>query len=359
MKKYIIIGLLLLFVGTVVIVPMLKKDSDEEFTLPATFLFKEQLGSILNIEDNLEIQVNSGDIEKLELVYNDSVFKTWKNPKGILKYRFNSSYYGLGTRPLSLISTLKNGQVINDDRFVRVLSDVSPMVWTASVVASFPHLTSSYTQGFEFNNGILYEGTGQYGESMVAQVNLNSGVVDPNKQIRLDENYFGEGITVFGDQVYQLTWKEQKCFVYDKSSMKIKKDISYIGEGWGLCNDGKSLIMSDGSERITFRNPETFAIERIIEVYDDHGPISKLNELEYIDGMIYANIYTTNKILVIDPNSGKVNAIIDGTAVEKAGRGMGGEVMNGIAYNPQTKKIYFTGKNWEKVLEIKLDKPNT
>lgn len=358
MKKYIIIGLLLLFVGTVVIVPMLKKDTDEELSLPATFLFKEHLGSILNKEEALEIQVNSDDIEKLELVYNDSVFKTWTKPTGVLKYMFNASYYGLGTRGLSLVATLKNGEVVNDDRLVRVLSDVTPVIWTAEIVAAFPHAVSSYTQGLEFNNGILYEGTGQYGESMVAQVNLNSGTVDPNKQIRLDENYFGEGITVLGNQVYQLTWKEQKCFIYDKNSMKIIKDLSYVGEGWGLCNDGKSLIMSDGSERITFRNPETFAIERIIEVYDNEGPISKLNELEYIDGMIYANVYYTNQALVIDPANGKVIAIIDASKLEKMGRGMG-DVLNGIAYNPQTKKIYFTGKNWEKLFEVKFNKPNS
>lgn len=358
MKKYIIIGLLLLFIGTVIIVPMLRKDSDEESSIPATFLFKDNLAAKWNQSVEISIKVNENEIQKLELVYNDSVFKTWNNPKDVIKYLFNAGYYGLGTKALSLVSTLKNGQVINDDRFVRVLSDVSPVIWTASVVAAYPHLSSSYTQGLEFNNGILYEGTGQYGQSMVGQVDLASGVMNPNKNIRLDENYFGEGITVFGDQIYQLTWKEQKCFIYDKNSMKIKKDFSYVGEGWGLCNDGKSLIMSDGSERITFRNPETFAIERIIEVYDDQGPISKLNELEFIDGMIYANIYTTNKILVIDAENGKVLAIIDGTAVEKAGRGMG-EVMNGIAYNPQTKKIYFTGKNWEKVLEIKLEKPNS
>lgn len=358
MKKYIIIGLLLLFVGTVVIVPMLKKDSDEDSTLPATFLFKENLASILNKEIELSIQVNASDVEKLELVYNDSVFKTWTNPQGVLKYKFNASYYGLGTKALSLVSTLKDGQVVNDDRFVRVLSDVKPEIWTTEIVSTFPHAVASYTQGLEFNNGILYEGTGQYGESMVAQVNLNSGVVDPNKQIRLDENYFGEGITVFGDQVYQLTWKEQKCFIYDKNSMKIKKDLSYVGEGWGLCNDGKSLIMSDGSERITFRNPETFAIEKTIEVYDNQGPILKLNELEYIDGMIYANVYTTNQALVIDPATGKVMAIIDASNLEKSGRGMG-DVLNGIAFNPQSNKIYFTGKNWEKLFEVKFNKPNS
>ena len=236
---------------------------------------------------------------------------------------------------------------------VRVLSDVKPSNWIAKIKTEFPHSSSSYTQGLEFNSGVLYEGTGQYGESMVAQTNLTSGEINPTKNIRLDENYFGEGITVMGDKLYQLTWKEQKCFVYDKNSMQLIKDIPYIGEGWGLCNDGKSLIMSDGTERITFRNPTNFSIERVIEVYDDQGPIQQINELEYIEGKIYANIYTTNKVVVIEPMNGKIIAIIDGSEIEKLGRGLG-EVMNGIAFN--NGKIYMTGKHWPKLFEVTIQK---
>jgi glutamine cyclotransferase len=135
--------------------------------------------------------------------------------------------------------------------------------------------------------------------------------------------------------------------------MQLLKEIPYNGEGWGLCNDGKSIIMSDGTERITFRNPTTFAIERTIEVYDNEGPIDSLNELEYINGKIYANIYTTNKIIIIEPLNGKILSIIDGSEIEAAGRGIG-EVMNGIAEN--NGKIYMTGKNWEKLFEVKIDK---
>jgi glutamine cyclotransferase len=135
--------------------------------------------------------------------------------------------------------------------------------------------------------------------------------------------------------------------------MQLIKDIPYTGEGWGLCNDGKSLIMSDGSERITFRDPETFSILRTIEVYDDQGPIQQINELEYIDGKIYANIYTTNRLIVIDPINGKNIAVIEGEAIEKAGRGLG-EVMNGIASN--NGKIYMTGKHWGKLFEVSISK---
>ena len=353
MKKYIIVGILILLIGSLVVVPMLQNNSDEEEIVAAEFSFKNNLATRWNETIPLEILVKSSDIEKLELIYNDSVFKTWSSPKGKLTFSFNAGYYGLGARSISLVSTMKNGDILTDDRLVRVLSDIKPEILKAKVAATFPHLRSSYTQGLEFNNGVLYEGTGQYGQSMIAQMDLNTGTIAANKNIKLDENYFGEGITVFGETLFQLTWKEQKCFLYNKQTMQLLKEIPYNGEGWGLCNDGKSIIMSDGTERITFRNPTTFAIERTIEVYDNEGPIDKINELEYINGKIYANIYTTNKIIVIEPLNGKILSIIDGSEIEAAGRGIG-EVMNGIAVN--NGKIYMTGKNWEKLFEVKIDK---
>ena len=353
MKKYIIVGILILLIGSRVVVPMLQNNSDEEEIVAAEFSFKNNLATRWNEIIPLEIAIKSSDIEKLELIYNDSVFKTWSSPKGKLIFSFNAGYYGLGARSISLVSTMKNGDILTDDRLVRVLSDIKPEILKAKVAATFPHLRSSYTQGLEFNNGVLYEGTGQYGQSMIAQMDLNTGTIAANKNIKLDENYFGEGITIFGETLFQLTWKEQKCFLYNKQTMQLLKEIPYNGEGWGLCNDGKSIIMSDGTERITFRNPTTFAIERTIEVYDNEGPIDKINELEYINGKIYANIYTTNKIIVIEPLNGKILSIIDGSEIEAAGRGIG-EVMNGIAVN--NGKIYMTGKNWEKLFEVKIDK---
>ncbi len=353
MKKYIILGLLILVIGSMIIVPMLQNKVDNTEIIAAQFDFKDNLATKWNREVPIGITVSTNGIKKLDLVYNDNVIKTWKNPKGKLSFNLDAGYFGLGTRTISLISTMESGEILSDNRLVRVLSDVKPAIWFAKVENSYPHLATSYTQGLEFNNGILYEGTGQYGQSMVAQTNLSNGTVSPSKNIRLDENYFGEGITVFGENVYQLTWKENKCFVYNKNTMQLIKDIPYTGEGWGLCNDGKSLIMSDGSERITFRDPANFSILRTIEVYDDQGPIQQINELEYIDGKIYANVYTTNRIIVIDPANGKVIAIIEGEQIEKAGRGLG-EVMNGIAYN--NGKIYMTGKHWDKLFEVSISK---
>jgi glutamine cyclotransferase len=329
-------------------------DDPTEDQAPATFAFEENLATKWNQLVPISIDVNMKDIRELQLIYNDSVFKTWAAPKGKLTFQLDAGYFGLGTRSIVLLSTLNDGTTYTDNRMIRVLSDVKPEIWIAEITTTLPHLSTSFTQGLEFNEGVLYEGTGQLGQSMVAQVNLNSGEII--KKMGLDGTYFGEGITILKDKLYQLTWQNQKCFVYNKSTLAIEKDLTYTGEGWGLCNDGTSLIMSDGTERIVFRNPETFQIERTIEVYDDRGPISKLNELEYIDGLIYANIWMTNSAVVIQPENGKVIAVIDGSILIKEGQN-GGDVMNGIAYNHKTSKTYMTGKNWSKLFEVRFKKP--
>lgn len=356
MKKYLIIGLILVVLGALVVVPMMNNTVHvEDDEIPAVFAFNDNLATKWDETIQLEIKINNADVVKLELIYNDSIFKTWNNPKGKITFPFKAGYYGLGTRDIQLLSTMKDGSTFVDNRMVRVLSDVIPEIWIAEIVSSFPHSATSFTQGLEFNNGILYEGTGQKGLSMVAQVNLTTG--ETIKKMGLDGTYFGEGITILGDKLYQLTWQEQKCFVYNKSTLQIEKDMPYIGEGWGLCNDGTSLIMSNGSERITFRNPETFEIERTIEVYTNQGAVTNLNELEYIDGLIYANVWMTNKVAIIDPLNGKVLAELDGTTLINEGKG-NGDVLNGIAVNTKNNKLYMTGKNWMKLFEVKIKKPN-
>lgn len=305
----------------------------------------------------IPVEVLSADVAKVELIFNDSIFKTWANPSGKLVFALDASFFGLGAKPLVLRITSKNGNVTTDERVMRIVSDVTPEQWTAEIVQSFPHQSTSFTQGLEFSNGVLFESTGDpnhTGSSIVSKVNIRTG--ETLLKNGLDATYFGEGITVMNGKVYQVTWRGQKCFVYDENTLELKpKDFSYTGEGWGLCNDGSSIIMSDGSERIVFRNPETFQIERSIEVYDQSGPRTRLNELEYIDGKIYANVWMLDMILVIDPNSGKVLAEIDATSVSAAGKGTG-DVLNGIAYNPADKKIYLTGKFWPKLFEVKINR---
>lgn len=361
MKKYILIGLVVLVGGALLIAPLLKDDSpvvnNPKDNSAAVFTFKDNLATIGDEVVPLEIEINK-EVQKMELFYNDSLIKTWESPKGNLTFDFSPGKFGVGTRTLNLLSTLEDGTSFVDNRMVRVLSDVIPEKLTPKIINSYPHDPTSFTQGLEFYEGKLYEGTGDpgnQGKTIVAQVDLASGTIQ--QKMGLDVGFFGEGITVLNNTLYQLTWKNQKCYTYDVTqNLQLKGEFNYIGEGWGLCNDGQYLIMSDGTERITFRNPETFEISHTLEVYNNQGPINYLNELEYINGKIYANVWTTNAVIVIDPSSGKVIQEIDATNLVKEGQGYG-EVLNGIAHNAQTGKTYMTGKNWSKLFEVEFTAP--
>lgn len=362
MKKYIIIGLIAIVGGVLLLKPLFKdeviEDNPKE-VLPALFSFNDNLATVGDEKAPLEITINNDEIVKLELLYNDSILKTWTNPTGKLSFTLEAGVFGVGTRTLNLLSTMKDGSSFVDNRMVRVLSDIIPQKRTAKIVAEYPHEPTSFTQGLAFYNGKLYEGTGDpgdQGKTIVAEVDLTSGKIV--NSMGLQTGFFGEGITVMNDKLYQLTWKNQKCYVYDVKTLQLLSEFNYKGEGWGLTHDGTSLIMSDGTERITFRNPETFAIERTIEVYNNEGPINYLNELEFIDGKIYANVWTTASAISIDPKTGKVLEQIDGSELFRVGRGMG-EVLNGIAHDPATGKTYMTGKNWIKLFEVKFVEPGS
>lgn len=353
-KQIAILILVIAVVASFVIIPMLNKREDPDEPgekLSAKFTFVENLAANYGKKIPLSFEVLDKDVEKASLFLNDSLLKSWDKPSGKINFTLDLSHFGLGARTISLVSLLKTGEETNDTRMIRILSDIVPESRKATVVKSYVHNNTSFTQGLEFNDGVLYESTGLNGKSKIVKVALETGTI--TQQIGLDQNYFGEGITVMGDKVYQLTWQNQKCFVYDKNTLQIQKDIPYTGEGWGLCNDGKSIIMSNGTEILTFRNPESFQTERTIEVYDQVGPRVRLNELEYIEGKIYANVWMLDLILVIDPETGKVLEEIDCSEVVKAGKGAG-EVLNGIAWNPQTKKLYLTGKNWNNLLEVEI-----
>lgn len=353
MKKYAIIGLLVLIIGAFVLVPLFQSSGEDEIAF-ADFERNEDIQTTFGATIPLTLIVPEG-LEKIELIYNDSIFKTWKQPTAKINFALDASFYGVGTRVVVVRSYLSDGTTQDASHMIRVVSDIAPTPMLVKVSKEYPHNTLNYTQGLEFNNGKLYEATGdpsQQGKTVVGQIDLKSGAFTALKN-GLDQTYFGEGITLFGDELFQLTWKNGKCFVYDKNTMMLKRDISYTGDGWGLCNDGKLLIMSDGTERIYFRNPKTFQIVRTIDVYDNVGPRTNINELEYINGKIYANIYQTNTIIAIDPFTGKVMEEIDASALEISGKS-GGDVLNGIAYNPLTKQTLLTGKYWSKLFEVQF-----
>lgn len=224
--------------------------------------------------------------------------------------------------------------------------------YRVEVVREYPHDIASYTQGLFFHDGQMYESTGVAGESTFRKVDMQTG--EPLRKLEFADKYFVEGSVALGDDLYILTWHNKVAFVYDINTLEYKSTWSYPREGWGLTTDGNSLIASDGSAVLYFMTPE-FKPERQITVRLNGRPMRFLNELEYIDGKIWANVYTTDMILVIDPEDGKVEATIDcsGLLPEKLRR-PDTDVLNGIAYNPADKKLYLTGKNWPRLYEVRI-----
>lgn len=239
---------------------------------------------------------------------------------------------------------------------LRILSDTEPAEYSYKVIRTYPHDIKAYTQGFEYEDGFIFEGTGNYGESDLRKYNMNTGEI--LKMRDLDSEFFGEGITRLNGKIYQITYKKQVGFVYDEESFDLIRKIFYQNkQGWGLCNDGQNIIMSDGSNIIYFMDTVYFSVEKRIEVYDNHKEVDMLNELELIDGILYANRYTTNEIVMIDPETGKIIGKIDMTGLlDPADRHQRIDYLNGIAADKKTGKIFLTGKRWPKIYEVKFIK---
>ncbi|MFI3281561.1 MAG: glutaminyl-peptide cyclotransferase [Rikenellaceae bacterium] len=242
-----------------------------------------------------------------------------------------------------------------DKKTVVAAEVITPILYNYQVVATYPHKEDSYTQGLIIHNGRMIEGTGQVGESRLLDVDLESG--QTRELARLRGSHFGEGITILGDTLYQLTWNTNRLFLYDATSFEKIGEKIYPGEGWGLTTDGKKLYMSDGSSVITVRDPQNFKVEKRLLVTASGEPLEYLNELEWIDGKIWANVYTLSQIAIIDPTSGVVEGVLDFTGILSADDiTPTTDVLNGIAYDAQSGRIFVTGKNWNKLFEIKLIK---
>jgi glutaminyl-peptide cyclotransferase len=236
-----------------------------------------------------------------------------------------------------------------------VVNDRPITGYTFEVVRSFPHDPRAFTQGLVFENGALYESTGLNGRSSLRKVELESGNV--LMKVDVAQQYFAEGATIFRGKVFQLTWKAGKGFIYDPATFEKTGEFAYTGEGWGLTHDDHSLIMSDGSSSLRFINPDTFTVEQSIKVTANGQPVERLNELEFVDGEIFANVWETDKIVRIDPRSGRVVGSIDLTGLLPASeRTPETDVLNGIAYDAATGRLFLTGKLWPKVFEVKLEK---
>ncbi len=298
-------------------------------------------------------RVDNPKIEKIDVFLNNELIKTSNSESFSIKV--NSSEYLPGIYSVKTIATNAKGETGTHYNTISILSNIQPKNLSYRIIETIPHNTSYFTQGLEFHNGILYEGTGNYGQSYVYAYLPNEGGKVLN-QLKLDDRYFGEGITILNDKIYQLTYKSRKGFVYDVHTFEKLNEFSFQSdEGWGLCNDGTYLIMSDGTSKLSYLNPDNFEVVKTIEVSTPTGFVRNVNELEYVDGNIYANIWTTNTIVKFEAKTGKVLAFINMNNLLNMLDLRRADVFNGIAYNEEEDLFYVTGKLWPQMFKVKFE----
>ena len=333
-----------------------KKENNSLFTFDTT-QFKEQYQSQESIDLTL-LNPNSLRVDSVVYYVNETKIGT---TKGLDKLTINLKGQKLGYQNLKAI-VYYEGELSEASDRVELVSNIEPKLLQYTIVNTYPHDIQAYTQGLEFYRDTLYEGTGNgsgpsgnKGIKKKKKTNYKTGEIF--KKIELSEQYFGEGITILNNKVYQLTWLNNEGYVYNADTFKKEKTLPYYKkmEGWGLTSDGKSLYMTDSSETIHILNPETFVETGSINVYSLANKVKAVNELEWIDGKIYGNVYQKDAIAVINPNTGAVEGILNLADLKtKISQLPDTDVLNGIAYNPKTKTIFVTGKNWDKMFEIKI-----
>lgn len=319
------------------------------------------------------LQISNSD-NSLKL--GESLTATIKNPKekviDSVTYNLNSKSIASlkNNNPLSvaltnnklgehtLIATVySEGKATDVSANFKLFNNKPPESYTFEIINTYPHDANAFTQGLEFYNGNLYESTGRNGQSTIRKVNLETGEVLQSSDLDID--YFGEGITALNDKLYQLTWQGKKGFVYDINTFEQLDSFSYNAskEGWGLCNDGSRLYKSDGTSKIWILNAETLAEEDYIQTVSHKTISKKLNELEWVNGKIYANNWQIDLISIINPKNGAIEGLVDFRSLRKqVSSATKEDVLNGIAYNRETGKLYVTGKNWDKLFEVKIIK---
>ncbi len=301
---------------------------------------------------DVKTKVRNGEIDNIQLYYQDKLLKESSELEFTVE---DVELDEVGTNKLKVVAiktdSVSNSRVIS----FNVVSDITPKKYHFQTVNNYPHNKKFFTQGLEFYNGFIYEGTGEYGKSGLYKVDLETG--NTVQQHELSEDYFGEGITILNDKIYQVTYREQQAFVYNLSDFELMDSFQYKSkEGWGLTNDGENLIMSNGTHELKWLNPSDFSEIKRIQVANDRGTINNINELEYIDETIYANIYTTNSIIQIDPETGKVLSEINLEGLLNLYQGSSDTIdyLNGIAYDTEGDRLFVTGKWWPRLFEIEL-----
>jgi glutamine cyclotransferase len=322
----------------------------------SAYFLSPEAGTSVSVGDEVKLQLRFPDGKSADsVVYfvDDKRFSAVKDSQLVV---FPTATAKIGSR-LFTAKVYSGGEAQELSTNVIIKPAQAPEQFSYKVLATFAHDTSSYTQGLEFHDGIFYESDGEYGSSSLRKVDPKTGKV--LKKQDLANEVFAEGLSILGDKLVQLTWKENVGLIYNKNSLVLQGQFSYQNsrEGWGLCNNGERFYKSDGTNQIYFLNKDTYQEEGFIEVYNNQGPVDQLNELEYVDGKIYANVYQSDKIVIIDPKTGAVTGEIDMSGIlQPKDRYPNTDVLNGIAYDSAAKKLYVTGKNWAKLFQIALVK---
>ncbi|WP_456422351.1 glutaminyl-peptide cyclotransferase [Lutibacter sp.] len=343
---------------------MLYKSFFSLFIFALLLSCKSEYKFILNtpkkIQSSQELTISISEkgnkpIDSVQFSIDSKKIKTHKNS---ITLKIND--YKLGKHTVTAIIFYEN-KTKKISKPIYFMADAAPEIYTYKIINTYPHDKNAYTQGLVFYNGFLYEGTGRKGSSSIRKVELKTGKV--LQEYDLSQEYFGEGITIFNNKLYQLTWQSGIGFIYNLETFKKEKDFKYTKslEGWGLTNNNKQLIKTDGTERIWFLNPDTLLEENYIEAYTNKQKVEKLNELEYINGKIYANRWQLNSILIIDPLTGKVEGVVNLNSLKtKIKREQtlddSDEVLNGIAFDKENNRIFITGKHWSKLYEVEFIK---
>jgi glutamine cyclotransferase len=301
---------------------------------------------------NVKTKVKNGEIETIKIYYKNTLLKESKELDFVVE---GVELNLIGTSSFRVEAVKTDGIKNTKSRSISTFSDIVPKKLTYKIVNTYPHSKKYYTQGLEYHNGYLYEGTGENGTSGLYKINPVNGKTVQSYD--MDEKYFGEGITILNDKIYQLTYRAQKGFIYDLEDFAVIDSFQFkSNQGWGLVNDGKHLIMSDGTHVLTWLDPNDLSIVKTLQVANEKGIVNNLNEMEFINGSLYANIYQTETIVEIEIETGKIlseinlKGIIDmyHNQTERI------DVMNGIAYDAENKRIFVTGKLWPKLFEVEF-----
>ena len=323
-----------------------KKGENSIFTIDNTnFKAQYQPQELLHIGI---LNPNDKAVDSIIYYVND---KKIDSKKGLDKVAFELKDQKLGYQNLKALVYF-GGENSEATARIELVSNVAPKLLKYKIVNTFPHDTTSFTEGLEFYKDTLYESTGLKGNSYFRKYDYRTGKV--YKQINLDAKYFGEGITFINDKMYQLTWQEKTGFIYNAKTLKLEKTFTYDKdiEGWGMTNDGKYIYQTDKTEKIWKMDPNTQKMIDYINVYSGDSKIKSINELEWINGKIYTNVWQKDAIAVVNPNNGAVEGILNLSGLRKSINATADDYLNGIAYNPKTKTIFVTGKNWDKMFEI-------